>query len=346
VGKGRAVLDESALILQSRALPLFLKRARRLGLAISDLETKYGLAPSAAEESEVAIGLVAFRAIAEELALRAKDTLFGLHVAIDAARGHYGVIEYVVRNSPDVRAIIDHVVRFGRNINAQMRLTFDAETGRVMQTIPGAPDVLGRQGNEYALAYQLKVSREAAGQAFAPTRVHFAHARDDDDDDELVTFLGTRDIVYRAGFNGMDFSREVLALPITSADPALLGVLAQRAREKAEELDDVSDFDLLGRAIADALASGDVSGPHLAKRLGVSPRTLQRRLEAGRTTLRQVVDGVRLRLALSYLEDAERSIGDVALLLGYSDARAFSRAFMRWTGKTPLAHRQERSRKD
>jgi AraC-like DNA-binding protein len=340
VARERAVRDTSTIVLQSRALPLFLRRARTLALETTDLYERFGIAPSAADEAEVAIGLVAFRTLSDELAKRAGDSLFGFRAALDGARGHYGVIEYLVRNAPDVRAIIGHVVRFGRTINAQMRFEFDPATGRVMQTIPGAPECLGKHGNEYALSYQMKIAREAAGHPFAPSAVWFAHARAGADD-ELVRFFGTTSVTYRAGYNGLEFSPDVLALPISSADPALLELLADRARETVAGFQDTTDLDVLRRAISDSLGSGEITAEHLARRLGVSERTLHRRLEEEGTSLRTIVDEIRHFLALSYLGETERTVDDVGLLLGYSDARAFSRAFRRWTGTTPLAHRKK-----
>ena len=70
--------------------------------------------------------------------------------------------------------------------------------------------------------------------------------------------------------------------------------------------------------------------------LGVSPRSLQRRLANATTTFRQLVDDVRHALAKLYLGDHDRPITQVAYLLGFSDSRrAFSRAHKRWSGKTP-----------
>jgi AraC-like DNA-binding protein len=80
-----------------------------------------------------------------------------------------------------------------------------------------------------------------------------------------------------------------------------------------------------------------------ARRLGLSARTLQRRLAGEGASFEQLVDAVRSELAARYLEDRRLSLNDVAFLLGYSDVGAFHRAHKRWTGKTPRRARQSLS---
>jgi AraC-like DNA-binding protein len=72
-----------------------------------------------------------------------------------------------------------------------------------------------------------------------------------------------------------------------------------------------------------------------ARWLGLSSRTLQRRLEEEGIVFRTLVEGVRRRLAVSLLRTSGVSIREIATLLGYPDVRGFHRAFVGWTGQTP-----------
>jgi AraC-like DNA-binding protein len=67
----------------------------------------------------------------------------------------------------------------------------------------------------------------------------------------------------------------------------------------------------------------------------MSPRTLQRHLSEEGTGFSELLDALRHELALEYVRDMQRPLGEVAYLLGYSELSAFLRAFKRWTGKTP-----------
>jgi len=75
---------------------------------------------------------------------------------------------------------------------------------------------------------------------------------------------------------------------------------------------------------------------------GTSERTLHRRVAEGGSSFKEVTEALRRELALGYLADAARNVTDVAMLVGYSDGRAFARAFRRWTGMTPLEWRRGR----
>ena len=78
----------------------------------------------------------------------------------------------------------------------------------------------------------------------------------------------------------------------------------------------------------------------LARRLGMSECTLQRRLRSEGTSFAGLLDELRLDLARQYLGDNRLAIYEVAYLLGYSEPSAFNRAFRRWTGQTPREYRQ------
>jgi AraC-like DNA-binding protein len=92
------------------------------------------------------------------------------------------------------------------------------------------------------------------------------------------------------------------------------------------------------------LRSGDISMQAVASQLGVSRQTLFRKLKSEGTTFEKVLDELRYKLAVQYLEDAKLPVNEVAYLVGFSDPAAFSRAFKRWTGSRPGEARDRRRR--
>ena len=319
-------------------LPVFVRRARSLGVRTDDL----GVEPSA---EEVTVTCARAREVGDAIAERAKDPLFGFHAALDMPRGAYGLIEYVVRNTPTVRALIHQLVRFSRLINAQIVASFDDQTGRLEQRIEGEPECLGAQGNVFSLVHQVQVVRDACRARVAEKRVYFAHKRQPGDDAELRAYFGAREIIYASGFNGVDLDDDALATPLVAPDASLFRVLETRAAELAAALSKKDDLENVRIAIARELETGEPTAKHVAEIVGTSERTLHRRIGEHGTTFGKLVDRMRHDLALAHLADGARSVSDVALLLGYSDGRAFARAFRRWTKTTPLEWRRARMAK-
>lgn len=328
-------------MLRTRLVPLFLRRAHRLKVDTSGLAKRFRLPNDAADAAEVSIGLEAFHRFGSELATRASDDLFGFHTALDARRGDFGTLEYVLRNAPTVKAALERLGRHGRTINAQVRVAFDARTGRLVERIPGHPTALGRHGNDFAVAHKVKLARELLGASFAPVRVFFAHPAPKAAASmrALRTWFHGTELVFSADMNGIELPAGVLAMPIEGADPTLLELLERNLGNADDETNDDDPIALLRRAIADDLASTAVNGDRLASRLGMSKRTLHRRLASAGIALREMIDDVRREMALAYLKEEDRPISEIATCLGYSDARAFTRAFRRWTGATPASHR-------
>jgi AraC-like DNA-binding protein len=87
------------------------------------------------------------------------------------------------------------------------------------------------------------------------------------------------------------------------------------------------------------LTSGPPGISHVAKQLGMSERTLERRLETEGTTFSDLLDALRRNLATRHLREHETPIADIALLTGFAQSSAFYRAFRRWTGTTPNEYR-------
>jgi AraC-like DNA-binding protein len=109
-------------------------------------------------------------------------------------------------------------------------------------------------------------------------------------------------------------------------------------RPRAEELGGV-----VQQIVTRLLPDGSADMRSVAELLGVTTRTLQRRLSAEGLTFVAVVARARLDIARRMLDDPARKVIDVALDLGYSDPAHFTRAFARWTGLAPREFRRLRA---
>ena len=98
-------------------------------------------------------------------------------------------------------------------------------------------------------------------------------------------------------------------------------------------------------AIAMSLSGDGPMIERVARRLIVSVRTLQRRLQEGGTSYTKLVDEVRFKSACRLLDAPRTSITDVAAAVGYADPSSFSRSFARWSGMQPKAYRRLRAKR-
>ena len=114
------------------------------------------------------------------------------------------------------------------------------------------------------------------------------------------------------------------------------GVLSEHAKALLESLETAKT--VRGRVEAlliPILHRGDPNIERTAQKLGLSRKTLYRQLKEEGTTYEKLLDELRHRLALHYLDGKKVSVNETAYLVGFSDPSAFSRAFRRWTGVSP-----------
>jgi len=134
---------------------------------------------------------------------------------------------------------------------------------------------------------------------------------------------------------------DALALPINTRDPHLMALLEQQAEAllRAAPQPDAL-LSALQNVIVAALQDGEPSFEQIAAKLEIPTRSLYRRLQERGLTYKGLLNDTRLQLARAYLADAKLRLPEIALLLGYSEQSAFTRAFKSWTGLAPLRYRK------
>jgi len=177
------------------------------------------------------------------------------------------------------------------------------------------------------------------GGTVKPLRVDFYHSGPADSS-AYEAFFGCP-VRFGQAEAALRFSRQLLELPLKSPDPALVSLLEQHADHLLEQLPQQDEIvDQTRKAISRSLRDGEPSVERIGSELHLSSRTLQRRLQEAGTCFRSELNLVRHELALSYLRDARLQIVDIAMLLGYSEHSAFTRAFKEWCGRSPQETRQ------
>lgn len=152
-------------------------------------------------------------------------------------------------------------------------------------------------------------------------------------------FVGCR--IRRGEKASVSFSPADAERPFLTDNSAMWDIFEPQLRKRLADLEGSASCEARTRAVLiEALPSGQVSVEVVARRLALSPRTLQRKLRGEGTSFKAVVRRTRESLSRHYLKQTQLSSSEIAYLLGFEEPNSFFRAFQSWTGTTPESLRQ------
>src|SRR5262245_60218837 len=269
------------------------------------------------------------------------DTALGVHLAESLPRGALDLVEYALRSSPSLGVGLKRLARYGRVLSDRVALrTHDNQESLLLLVRDTATTPLQPARAEFGLAVALKLARDSTGAAITPLRVSFAHPAPANRSEHDRFFRGP--IRFAAGATSMMLRTSDTARPMREADAALAGIIQRRLESARGDRERTGDTPLSTRVrgiLVEHLGRSALTPDTAAAALGVSRRTLTRRLSEEHTSFRQLLDDVRGDFARALLQDRSLSIADIAFFLQYSEPAAFHRSFRRWTGQTPRAFR-------
>ncbi len=149
-------------------------------------------------------------------------------------------------------------------------------------------------------------------------------------------------VVFESDWNAMRADKIWTSYKVALTPPYVFGILSEHADTLLNELDSAKSMRSRVEALLmSILHTGNASMDLAASKLGMSQQTLYRNLKAEDVTFEKLLDELRHKLALHYLSGKKVSVNETAYLVGFSDPSAFSRAFKRWTGKSPSTTREQ-----
>lgn len=265
----------------------------------------------------------------------AQDAHFGLHVGECVKLGTYSVYGLVLLACRD----------FGQAFEQTMRYEALAhDLGRSHLSLHGAsaeyawishyPDA-SRHLVDSVFAGIQTFGRWLAGGQLLPAEVSFTHGGSADTREYERVFGALPR--FNAKVNAARFDAGLLALPVPNADITLYPVLQQHAERLLSQREAAPPAIVaqVRAAIIRNLAHDRVRLGSIAAELGLSPRTLQRKLAEAGASFQQVLDTARYALARDYLRQGSLSLLEIAFLLGYQEQSAFTHAFKEWSGMNP-----------
>ena len=302
---------------------------RRLGIDRNLLDDPDGWLPATAVEEFLTL-------LGEELDHPAPGLWVGENVSPDAA----DLLGYAMQTAPSLGHAYATAARYYGLVGTGIEVYFrqEDESGFFVHAVPPELAPEHRHRDELIIASLVTTGRSITSFNWMPAHVTFQHPEPLDTMAHRA-LLGDR-IWFDKPATELSISTADLRRPSQSADDRLHDILERYARSLVQsDLDQPALVQQLRSSIMGALPAGDLSVAALARSLGMSSRTLQRRLRERGTSHQELLRQTRHYLAESYLRSSELSIDEVAFLLGYANTPAFSRAFKGWTGMAPTRYR-------
>lgn len=307
-----------------------------------------GIAPDMAGAPTLKLKLSSYCRLFEQAAKQIEGEKFspgnfGLHFGQQFQPRDLGMWGYAAISSPTLGAALDNLVRLfhyhqessgmqlARGADGLMRLEYQIYSSEIVER---------RQDAELSLGMFANVIRDCCGPKWAPIEVHFEHPRPEFWKEHEAAFDAP--VYFSQPTNALLFRPELLERPMPGRDLQLLTMM-QTCLESLGSHRHGSDgmVDRVKTAIRVNLPGGYPSLDHIAQMLRVMPAIIQRELAEQGLTYKDAVETTRQSLAQMYLDQRQLPLTEIALLLGYSELSAFTRAFTRWTGVSPSAYRKQ-----
>ncbi|MFO1151539.1 MAG: AraC family transcriptional regulator [Alsobacter sp.] len=248
----------------------------------------------------------------------------------------------LLANAPDLGAALSSFIQLQPGASRAATIYLQRQDGHVVvgYGLYAGASMATEQVSCAAIALAASTLRLLTGGQAAPSEVLFAFRRPADPSPHHA-FFGVP-VRFDQPQSGLVLPRAVLALPIVGARPAEFERLQRLAAARMPAWKSLW-ADRVKRTLRPMLLRGEPTAPATAAELGVSVRTLSRRLAAEGSTFQGLLDEVRYATARELLAVTDLPVGEVALALSYATHGAFVDAFRRWSGMAPSHWRRART---
>jgi AraC-like DNA-binding protein len=326
----------SLSVLVLRALKLALEKR---GLVGEQLLAELDVSSDLLTKSDARLPAeIIFRAI-DRAAELTGDECFCLNAAEAVPLGTIDVLDFAMRSSRTVGEALERATRYYALIDDRTELALEHDGDLARLAGRRKPAAAPRRATELLFALLLQRGRQLTGREWPLREVCFFRGAPADPSGHERYFGAP--VRFGQPRNELVFDASWLSTPCLSHDDALATFFDRHAGSMLDRLSgDPTFLGKVRRAVTEGLAGGEPSLEATARRLSMSERTLQRRLQEGGTSHSELVEDVRRDLALRLLAERKRPIPEIAYLVGFCDTSTFYRAFKRWTGKPPATYRR------
>ena len=322
----------------------YVELAREVGLDPYAMLSRAGIRPALLDHPETRLPGVAVAGLLEDSASLSGCATFGLLLAERRTFATIGPLGLLLRHQVSVRDVLLRLIEYERLISDVLMIRLDERDGVATVVVNQLPEVKNRQSTEVTMALICRFASAAVGGDWNPAFAHFTHSAPPELDVHLRVFRCT--LCFDSDFDGFVFDSESLDQANRFADVALADLARDYADRLAEALPEPSLSEQVREGLRLLLPAGNASADRVAAHLGLSKRSLQRKLEAEGHSFGSLLDEMREELALDYLANTALPLAHISELLGYSAPTSFTRWFTARMGSSPGGWRAAHARPD
>ena len=321
------------------------ERGRKEGVDVDALLRQAHLTPREIKNKDIPLGVQNQIKFADLVANATGDPLLGFHLAYSYDLRELGLLYYVIASAETLLGSLQRVARYSDVANEGVDL--EVTQGNLLRVRPHFSGIARHSDihqMEFWMASLVRVCRKVIGANLKSIEVRIAHDRRKQVP-EMEKLLRC-DVKTGVNIDEIVFSKGSGEYPIVTADPYLDQLCVRLCKETLARLGKKpSPLKVkVENAIAVLLPHGEMHFDAVAAELGLSGRTLARRLASEGHSFSKILDGLRSSLARRYLAESDMSISEIAWFLGYSEVANFTHAFYRWTGTNPRNERAKARR--
>jgi len=331
------VQEPSGLV---RLALMHLEWAARWGVPRAELLREARLDEAQLRDPDARIPRSAIVRLWHAVAARRPDPTFGLRLGVTTRAREFGLVGYTLAYSQTVGAALQRLTRYDRILSDTLVVALEAQDEATWVRLDVEPALHAfRPAVDFRLAALLAMCREIAAAPIVPLTVQFPYRRPEDV--RAYARFYRAPLEFGALTTAFLLQNADLARPVVLSDATLTGYLDRLAEQILAALGGEDTLrERVRRVLWSELSAGVPSLEGVGRVVGMSPRTLQRRLREEGTTFSAVLTQLRQDLARPLLRDGRLAVAEVAFLLGYEDPSAFHRAFRRWFRLSPRAFRR------
>ncbi|MFK7842822.1 MAG: AraC family transcriptional regulator ligand-binding domain-containing protein [Sphingorhabdus sp.] len=311
------------------------------GVETGDLLEDLGLAPDGTVDPKLMVSANQFYDFFAALAARDPDGLsLPTRIGATMKTDEYGAFGLAWKSAPNLRGSLMRSERFGRVMGSAESYTLQECDEGWFFSLDKAGD--GRLGmllsNEASMSAVMTICQEVSTQPFQQLAVYFQHPARGDPAVYQAHFGCP--VHFESGRDALLISDQSLSVPNRLGDETIAQFFDQHLEQELAKLAEPESLEKRVRlAVAKMLSEGLPTLSLIASSLGMNARTLQRRLSDQEQSFQNLVDQARRELAQQLLRETDYSLAEIAFLTGFAEQSGFTRAFKRWSGKTPRSYR-------